>query len=595
MRFCFTCLLASVFLINPPIQGQDKYAVLVGVEIYNKDTFENLEFADEDAERLADAFGNLGFRTTKVTRDSDDASLKPSNAKNIVSVIKNRASSCGPDDTLIVSLSGHGVQFSDDEVLDSGVRETYFCPESASLQDKSTLIPISSLIEILDESEARRKLLIIDACRNDPLSDEGQRRSSARKIQLQSVHESRKSIPGGMAVLYSCESEQFSWEHDKIEQSVFSKHLAEFLEGKANSSYYDDNKLTLDGLIYFVRKRTNDYVFDNLSSNGQLPVLHNRGADWALGRLNRKTIEYGTSLGSEGALSARGTVFEIEGGKIGVVSIPQFNSKTADELRSIVDEFQTNHTQAIVLDLRHNQGGLQDQIIDSLDLFLPIGIPIFQYKKSDGTISSYNTVNREFSRLPLVVLQDRFTGGGGEVFAAAIQDNARGLIVGTSSSQGRQAIISEGGSLRIVGQNLIEGSDLSDAFKRNFFRPNGDGLQQRGVLSDVVLPNLTDHIEQQIISDWPKFDRIFRASGYSTKKLPITDGQLSNIRQSSIDRIGKSEDFKRLLVQISRSNFAQEATDSSANNLRRFNALVRDYYIDEILKIARDYQSSIGN
>ena len=50
MRFCFTCLLASVFLINPPIQGQDKYAVLVGVEIYNKDTFENLEFADEDAE-----------------------------------------------------------------------------------------------------------------------------------------------------------------------------------------------------------------------------------------------------------------------------------------------------------------------------------------------------------------------------------------------------------------------------------------------------------------------------------------------------------------------------------------------------------------
>lgn len=125
------------------LAAQDKYAVVVGVEIYDPGTFENLEFADEDAERLGKAFKAIGFQTTVVTRHSESAKLKPSNAENIITTIKTRSKSCGANDTLVVSLSGHGVQFEDEPDLESGIKETYFCPENADLDDKSTLIPIS--------------------------------------------------------------------------------------------------------------------------------------------------------------------------------------------------------------------------------------------------------------------------------------------------------------------------------------------------------------------------------------------------------------------------------------------------------------------
>lgn len=144
-------------------------------------------------------------------------------------------------------------------------------------------------MELVDNCEAGRKLLIIDACRNQVLSREGRRKSKGRKIVVESVHENRRSVPKGMAVLFSCESDQFSWEHDELKQSVFSYYLAEYLEGKAGTTFYDDDMMTLDGLIFFVRKRTNDFVFENnLSNDGQSPVLHNKGADWPLSRMVEK-------------------------------------------------------------------------------------------------------------------------------------------------------------------------------------------------------------------------------------------------------------------------------------------------------------------
>ena len=225
-----------------------------------------------------------------MTGDSESSSYRPTNPEKILKVINTQANSCGPRDTLLISLSGHGVQFKDEEELSTGVKETYFCPEDADIDDKETLIPISAIVKIVDDCLAGRKLILIDSCRNEVLSSAGQRKS-AKTIDLGSVHENRLSIPDGMYTLFSCKSSQFSWEHEDLGHSVFSYYVNRFLSGQADEKYYDDGKLDIDSLNLYVRKKTNDYVFSQgLSSDGQLPVMRG-GVDagnWQIGKISLK-------------------------------------------------------------------------------------------------------------------------------------------------------------------------------------------------------------------------------------------------------------------------------------------------------------------
>lgn len=280
--FCFVVL---GILLTPFIsKAQDKYAIAVGVESYSG--FEPLNYSEDDAISIGKALKDLGFKTTVMTGQQRNSSLKPTNPKKILRVIRNRIESCGNGDTLIISLSGHGIQFSDEALLPSGVRETYFCPEDADKEDKATLIPLNeTLIKMMNDCAATRKLLLIDACRNEILSPEAKSKGG-KKLELEPVHESRRSIPGGMSVLFSCENKQFSWEHDKLGHSVFSNFVVKYLKGDAESRFYDKATLDLDGLVYYVRKQTNEYVFSNdLSPDGQIPILRGSSASWPIGKL----------------------------------------------------------------------------------------------------------------------------------------------------------------------------------------------------------------------------------------------------------------------------------------------------------------------
>jgi hypothetical protein len=95
------------------------------------------------------------------------------------------------DDSLIVLLSGHLVQFADDE-------ETYFCPTSAALTEKSSMIPLSSVFARLSKCPAKRKMLILNGSRKDPRSG-----NSIAASQLKLVDEDRDRVPAGLTVLYA--------------------------------------------------------------------------------------------------------------------------------------------------------------------------------------------------------------------------------------------------------------------------------------------------------------------------------------------------------------------------------------------------------
>jgi formylglycine-generating enzyme required for sulfatase activity len=294
-------LVGLVFATLSNVWAQDHYAVLIGVEKYDTSTFRNLEFAGDDAIALSTQFQQLGFKTTVMTGESDSAKLQPTTPDKILATITAIGRSCEEEDTFVIALSGHGVQFGDEDYLPSGVRESYFCPSDADLNNKSSLLKISTVVEVMNATKANKKLLLIDACQEQVLSTEGQKKGR-KLIDLGSVHETRKTTPGGIAILFSCSNKQFSWEHRPLGHSVFSYHLIEYLKGAAESRYYDEGKLDLSGLVSYVTKSTNDYIIEkNLTPDGQYPVLQGNTNNWRIGnkRVVRKKNKHINSLEME--------------------------------------------------------------------------------------------------------------------------------------------------------------------------------------------------------------------------------------------------------------------------------------------------------
>jgi sulfatase modifying factor 1 len=300
-------LLLAMLMNCSGVYSQDHYAVLIGVETYDTSTFSNLEFAGDDAIALSAQFQRLGFKTTVMTSESESARLRPTTPKKIIDAIQAVGRSCAAEDTLMIGLSGHGVQFSDEALLPSGVRETYFCPSDADLKDKSSLLKISTIVDTMNQTKATKKLLLIDACQENVLSAEGQKKGG-KLIDLGSVHETRKTVPGGIAVLFSCSDKQFSWEHRPLGHSVFSYHVIEYLRGAAQARYYDEGKMELSGLVFYVAKKTNDYVIQkNLTPDGQYPVLRGNTTNWTLGNPPQNPSRLVNSLRMGFALIPGGT------------------------------------------------------------------------------------------------------------------------------------------------------------------------------------------------------------------------------------------------------------------------------------------------
>jgi uncharacterized caspase-like protein len=297
---------AVMFSMFRGAMAQDHYAVLIGVETYDTSTFNNLQFAGDDAVALSMQLERLGFKTTTMTSESESSRLRPTTPTKITDVIEAVGRSCAKDDTLVIALSGHGVQFSDEELLPTGVRETYFCPSDASLGDKSTLLRISSIVDAMNQTKASRKLLLVDACQENVLSSQGQKKGG-KVIDLGSVHESRRTVPGGIAILFSCSDKQFSWEHPPLGHSVFTYHVIEYLRGSAQARYYDEGKIELNGLVSYVGKNTNDYVIQKrLTSDGQFPVLRGNTSNWTLGNPPTNPMRMTNSLQMEFALIPAG-------------------------------------------------------------------------------------------------------------------------------------------------------------------------------------------------------------------------------------------------------------------------------------------------
>jgi carboxyl-terminal processing protease len=201
-----------------------------------------------------------------------------------------------------------------------------------------------------------------------------------------------------------------------------------------------------------------------------------------------------------------------EGGakvRIGVIKLPSFYADTeslragrdakgaTSDCRRIIDDFKKKGVDVIAMDLRTNGGGLLEEARTLTGLFIDEG-PVVQVKDFDGNVDQHIDDEQGVAWSgPLVVMVSRVSASASEIFAAAVQDYGRGVVIGDRFTHGKgsvQKVIDLASQLRrgIFGGRQPPMGSVKLTMQL-FYRVNGKSTQNYGVASDVELPSFFDH------------------------------------------------------------------------------------------------------
>src|SRR5262249_13312165 len=247
--------------------------------------------------------------------------------------------------------------------------------------------------------------------------------------------------------------------------------------------------------------------------------------------------------------------------KIGVINLPSFYTDTAaakarggftsatEDVRRLLREFNAEHVDGVVLDLRHNGGGALSEALALTGLFIDQG-PVVQVKNSRGEIQHADDPEPGMVYSgPLIVLVSKLSASASEILAGALQDYGRALIVGDSATHGK-------GTVQVVldlAEQVHDDSAKLGALKltiQQFYRVNGDSTQNRGVNADIVLPSLTDALAngEKDLDNPLDFDHI---PAVDHEELSLVSPQLKQaLQKRSAERIKQSADFAKLNKEI---------------------------------------------
>jgi carboxyl-terminal processing protease len=277
--------------------------------------------------------------------------------------------------------------------------------------------------------------------------------------------------------------------------------------------------------------------------------------------------------------------------KLGVITLPSFymdfeayqkgdpnyNSTTRD-VQKLVKELQTEGMDGLVLDLRNNGGGSLAEAIDLTGIFIKNG-PVVQVKNSANKVEVgadddpsivYNG--------PLVVLTNRFSASASEIFAGAIQDYHRGVVVG-ESTYGKGTVQTVIDLDRFINDPSNEVGQLKLTFQK-FYRVTGSSTQHKGVTPDIKLPSALDP-EQFGESSSPSALPWDEIRGTFFQKTPvITDRVLAGLNRSYSDRLKNDVTLNKFVDET------EEAKKNLTDTKVSLNEVIRKKEMEEAEKKA---------
>ncbi len=249
--------------------------------------------------------------------------------------------------------------------------------------------------------------------------------------------------------------------------------------------------------------------------------------------------------------------------KIGVLEIPSFYlnykaRRAGENYRSVsidtenaLKALNAQHIDGLVVDLRDDPGGSLDEVAKMIGLFVKSG-PLVQIRDNRGNIQVYQDEDKgeQLYKGPMTVLVNLGSASASEIFAAAIQDYGRGLIIG-STTTGK-------GSAQIQLDNLALGS--ATLTQRKFYRITGGSTQNKGVVPDVSLVNIYEGMDfgERSMKNPLEWDTIraapYQPAGTYTPELLQAINAASKQRQatnpqfaylSELNQIRNQEDDKK--------------------------------------------------
>jgi carboxyl-terminal processing protease len=238
--------------------------------------------------------------------------------------------------------------------------------------------------------------------------------------------------------------------------------------------------------------------------------------------------------------------------RIGYIFLPEFYAnfedptdgrRSAADVEKEVKKLKEEKVDGIVIDLRNNGGGSLYDVIQIAGLFIEQG-PIVQVKDRDGKPQIMR--DRDNGVLydgPLAVMVNEFSASASEIFAAAMQDYGRAIIIGSTSTYGKGTV------QRPIGldpsSNFMSSNSELGSLKltlQKFYRINGGSTQLKGVIPDVILPSYYEYMKfrERDNPDALPWDEITQAQ----YKKWQPGYELETIKNKGISRIASDSIFK---------------------------------------------------
>src|SRR6059036_3788329 len=271
--------------------------------------------------------------------------------------------------------------------------------------------------------------------------------------------------------------------------------------------------------------------------------------------------------------------------KLGWITLPSFYAdmdhhakSTTKDVLALLKRLKKENIAGLVVDLRRNGGGSLEESISLTGLFLKSG-PIVQTKGSNGNIVISSDPDPWIAYSgPLVVLTSRQSASASEIFAAALQDYGRAVIVGEKNTFGKgtvQTILPIGRFTLLLGSRSDDDGELKLTIQK-FYRVAGGSTQLHGVASDIVLPSLSDLPEfgEGALKNALAYDEVSKAR--YTKWSDSHSLFVDQLRRRSEERVKNDPEFHYVMGDMDRLRHKIDENRISLNEDLRKKELADD-------------------
>ncbi|WDE97126.1 carboxy terminal-processing peptidase [Lentisphaera profundi] len=294
--------------------------------------------------------------------------------------------------------------------------------------------------------------------------------------------------------------------------------------------------------------------------------------------------------------AARSKLFELERDgkteKVGVIYLPSFyyhpgtkgkddGRSCANDIKSEILKLKKEGMQSLVFDLRDNGGGSLSEVIKMTGFFIKDG-PVVQVKDYRGEIEVQKDRSNDIVYGgPLTVLVNQHSASASEIFAAAIQDYERGVVIGSADRTHGKGTVQQVYDLKRIQQmaelakNNFKPGELKFTIAK-FYRINGGSTQKMGVIPDVILPHFYDKENggEASLRHSLKYDTIPKAK---VEKEVSVRSALPALTEKSNIRVGKSDDFTELQKELDYYRERYEDKEISLNENQRIEEFKEHY------------------